>query len=78
MADTDSQTSGWALRRWATTVLLPTPEGPESTVSLGRPAGDAGVDPGKAAALMQRLSRLPGSLRNQAVPLLNLPSSAAI
>ena len=41
VSETDCQISGWVARRRATTVLLPTPEGPDSTVSRDRrPAAD--------------------------------------
>lgn len=57
VAETESQTSGWALRICATTVLLPTPEGPESTVSRDVPTGSAGVSPGE---LQNSCSDYPG------------------
>src|SRR3954462_190937 len=42
VTDTDSQTSGWVLRISAMTLLLPTPEGPDSTVRRGAGSGLTG------------------------------------
>jgi hypothetical protein len=50
VADTDTHNSGWWSRSSRTTVLLPTPEGPDRTVSRGRVVPAVIKQPSGAAA----------------------------